>query len=505
MTRATSVYDPGQRDGGFTLVEMVISVTLLATIALAVAGVLNSGLRALAVSRSRAQANEVATAGIEDLQRFNFNNLGLCAAPSGTPPAGLADTVLLSCGGSPAYVQPCNTALNGSIPLQEYTCTRNNIPYTVRRFVAWADPLHTSKRLAVIVDWTDIVGNHQVSQQSSLRAPDEAAVTGVGPPRFSAPPILTAPDPVTIDAGGNIVSGSIMLSASTANLHTTASTTSSAIPSHSPGQRVDVTVASNAGFPDYNGYPVTVDGETFTVVAGAGTNSWGMIADGSTSHVNGSAVSFAGDQVYTSFLTLDASGNPQTSTLQLSSFDNGATWSTTLDSADLFAFASGTQYFSLGILRASDGKAAAAFATQQVRFCPAGGCTGAQPAITSSMVPSTASISASGALNADVDVSVSTINVTRDDTVTVGFVTEAGAVTVLLSPDSSCPAAASALTPGVSCTWTGKVSSIAGYKFAAGSQNLYLAARQITDADPATVDQGSTAGAQSNSVAFTSS
>lgn len=505
MTDAPANDTRTERDGGFTLVEVVIAVALLAIIALALAGVLNSGLRAMAVSRSRAQANEVATAGIEDLQRFSFNNLGLCAAPGGTAPPGLDDTVLLACGSSPAYVQPCDTSVTGSIPLHQYTCERNNISYTVRRFVAWTDPLHTSKRLAVVVDWTDLVGNHQVSQQSSLRAPDQAAITGVGPPRFSSPPTLTAPDPVTIGATGTISSGSVIVNAATVNLRTNASTTSSAIPAHSPGARVDVTVAGNSSFPDYNGFPVTIDGETFTVVAGAGTNSWGMIADGSASHLAGSTVTFAGDQVYASFQTLDASGNPQTSVAQLSSFDNGATWSTTIDSADPYVFASGTQYFAVGILRASDGKAAAAFAPQQVRFCPAAGCTGAQPAITSSTVPSTASIQASGGLNADVDLSVTTENVTRDDTVTVGFVTSAGAVTVLLTPDSACPASASAVTPGVACTWTGKISSSAGYSFASGSQNLYFGARQIADADPATVDQGSTAGAQSMPVAFTPS
>lgn len=482
---------------------MVIAVALLATITLAVTGVLNAGLRAMAVSRSRAQANEVATAGIEDLQRFSFNNLGLCSAPSGTAPSGMGDTVLLTCSATPPYVQPCDTAVSGTIPHHEYQCTRNNINYKVRRFVSWADSLHTSKRLAVVVDWTDLVGNHQVSQQSSLRAADPTAITGVGPPKFSTPPTLTAPDPVVTDSAGNIVSGSIVVSAATNNLRTSASTTSSSIAAHSPGDRIDVVVADSSAFPDYNGFPVTIDGETFTVITGAGTENWGMTADGSASHTGGSTVTFAGDQVYTSFQTVDSTGNAQSSVLHLTSSDNGATWTRIIDSLDSLSFPSGSQYFSVGILRASDGKAAAAFAAQQVRFCPGGVCTGAQPKITSSTVPSTASIAASGALSADIDLTLTTENVTRDDTVTVGFVTSAGAVTVSLSPDSSCPTSISATTPGVACTWTGKISSSAGYSFASGAQNLYFAARQITDTDAATVDQGSTVGAQSTPITFT--
>ncbi len=500
---------------------MVIAVSLIGIIFAAVAGVLSSGLRALAVAKTRAQANNIATQGIEDLQRFGFNNLGMCGTYAATPPAGLTDTVNLPNCPAPGATPPvtaCDSVVYGAIPAKEYTCTTNNVRYAVSRYVAWVDPLRTTKRLAVFVDWVDLSGNHQVSQQSSLRAPDQRAILGLDPPAFSAttpPSAVASPNPVEVGASNQIISGGVALSASVSNIFGPATAAlGTTIPTHAAGARFTVTVTPGASaFPDYNGFKVTIGtgagSETFTVLQGATTTQWLLAADGTVAHgIGSSPVAFSGDKVYASFGTLDAAGDPDSSTLFLTPVGpNGSngqpTWSTNLDAPDGFRFGAGTQYFSFGILREADGKSVAAFATPEVRFCVnlGTGCPAAAPlpAVTSVTAPSTVDIDEAGALVNDIPVTAQTTNVTSSDTVIVSFITQGGAVSVILVPGAGCPPAAT-FVPGTTCSWTGSISRTAGYRLAASPQKFYFTARQVNEAG--TIDQGSTAVAATASVTF---
>lgn len=502
--------------------EMVIALALIAVIFTAVAGVLNSGLRAMAIAKSRAQANDIATRGIEDLQRFGFNNLGVCGTYVSTPPSGLGETVTLPNCPTPAPPPPavaaCDAFVFGNTPTKEYTCTTNNVTYEVRRYVAWVDALRTTKRLAVFVDWTDLSGRHQVSQQSSLRAPDQGAILGLAPPTFSTstpPRAIPSSDPIELDASNFISSGSVSLNATVTNMFGPATATlGTTIPTHNPGDRFEITLTPGTSkFPNYNGYKVTVTSgsgsEVFTVLRGATTSAWLVVAEGTLTHsVGTSTIRFDGDKVHASLGTLDAAGNPDTATLFLTPVGpNGVTgqpnWSTTLDAADGLRFGAGSQYFSFGILRSADGKSSAAFATPDVEFCvnTGTGCvaSAANPSIDNVFAPGTVDIDEAGALLADVTVRAETENVTDADTVTVSFVTQAGVVSVLLQPDPSpvCPTPATA-TPGVQCRWTGTISRTAGYRFAAEEQRFYFGARQVNQAG--TIDTGSTAAKQSSSV-----
>jgi prepilin-type N-terminal cleavage/methylation domain-containing protein len=182
---------------GFTLVELLVAL-MIATIALvALAATLAAALRVAGLQKTRAQGNEVATQAIEDLQRLDYDHLGVCAPPPGPAPAGLADPVYLANCSSPTYAEPC-TPTAGQVPDSSYTCTRLGIAYQVRRYVAWGDSTHTNKRLAVFVDWTDQAGAHQVAQQSSLRSPDQGSVVGLALPTFSA---------TSVQVGGTAASG----------------------------------------------------------------------------------------------------------------------------------------------------------------------------------------------------------------------------------------------------------------------------------------------------------
>src|SRR2546427_784597 len=95
--------DDNTAERGFTLIEMVVAIAIGAVAFTALAGVLGASLQTLAGQKSRTRANEIATEGIEDLQRFDYDHVGLCAPPGGTAPSGLSDTVSLANCSSPAY------------------------------------------------------------------------------------------------------------------------------------------------------------------------------------------------------------------------------------------------------------------------------------------------------------------------------------------------------------------------------------------------------------------
>lgn len=496
----------GASEGGFTLVEMVVAISVLAALVLAVSTVFDSGLRALAAAKARARANELATQGIEDLQRFSFNNLGLCAPPTGTPPAGLETNVDLNCGASPTFQHPCNTATVGTNPAAEYDCVDNNITYKVKRYVAWVDAVKTTKRLAVFVEWVDLAGNHQVSQQSSLRAPDQSAITGLAPPTFSSVS-LTPTTTLHIDALGRLTS-SVQLTANTSPLHGPATTSlTSFIPSHQPTDTFDITVASGTTFPSYNGFSVKIDSEVFRVIGGAGTSSWTVVGEGSAGH-SGSPVTFTGDQVYATVQTLAENGSPQTSTIYLGSASSPSqSWTAPLDgnvptALAPFRFGSGKQYVSFGILRAADGKATAAFASSPLEICPSSGCapSATSPSFVASSGAHAASLGSSGELSSDITITAHTKNVTSSDSVTVSFLTQAGSKTIALSlkANTLCADSASA-PPNTDCHWVGVIAKSDGYRFNPGAQTLYLTAQQVDDnISPNTIDNGETAVASPN-------
>ena len=210
----------GEEDA-FTLIEMVVALAVGAMAFAALGGILLGGLKAVAVQKTRTRANDIATQGIEDLQRFDYNHLGLCAAPPGDAPTGLSDTVFLPNCTSPTYEQPCPLQA-GTVPNSSYTCSAANIQYSVRRYVAWADSSHAVKRLAVFVDWTDTVGKHEVAQQSSLRAPDAGSVVGLPPPAFSTVSILVDGAPAgssnQVKLVNGIVASSVTFQATTTGI-----------------------------------------------------------------------------------------------------------------------------------------------------------------------------------------------------------------------------------------------------------------------------------------------
>jgi prepilin-type N-terminal cleavage/methylation domain-containing protein len=419
--------NPGRRPAagsdGFTLLEMMVALAIATVVLAALASALGAALRVAGLQKTRAQANEVATQAIEDLQELDYDHLGVCS-PAPSPPAGLTSPVYLANCSSPVPADPC-TATVGTVPDTVYTCTRLGIVYQVRRYVAWTDSAHTEKRLAVLVDWTDQAGNHQVQQQSSLRSPDQGSVVGLPPPSFSATSIL--------------VNGS---------------TAGAANPIKLVGGLVQSTVrfaATPSGLPD---------------------------------------------GVFVSFVSLQG-GTPVTSTLPLSPDVNPGSWAATLPAgSNQFTFGSGTQYVTFVAVRSGDGKVNSQPNAQAVTFvtCQPGGvsCTSSPnpPSLSGvTVTPTTARTDSAGLLCGDVRIAATATNLTPTDSVTVSFQTLAGPYSVALaSSDGS--------------AWSGVIPAAAGYRFAAGSQQLYVTAAQGSDPAASPPVYGSTAAVPTPAITF---
>jgi type II secretory pathway pseudopilin PulG len=401
------------REGGFTVIELVVVLGITTIAFTALAASLGTGMKALSVQKTRSQGNQLATQGIEDLQRYDFNDLGMCTgtadpAPAAVPPSlsGLSSVQLPNCGSSSlVYGQPCappGTALaTFAVPRQTYTCVKNSVTYSVSRYVVWTDDAHTGKRLAVFVEWTDQVGRHQISQQSSLRSPNAASVIGVAPPQFVSVAV-GAPNPAVIDSMGALQS-TITFTASTTGL--------------SASDRVYVTLNTLTTQP---GGTVAALPTQYPLASGDGNN-----------------------------------------------------WSASLPGSSAPVFGAGSQYAVFTEVRtSSDGKANSKIALTTLRFCPTGGCPSGLPTISAATASPTAiNIDSSGLLQSTFTITVSTANVPFESSVSATLQTQTGAASLQLRPSTACTAG------GQCNTWQATFSSGGvNFRFMPGNQPFYITA-----------------------------
>ncbi len=442
---------PVPGEGGFTLIEMVISLALAVMLFTGLAGVLGASLRTLSVTRGRGQADEIATQGIEDLQRFGFSSLLLCNTPTvppgGSVPSGFADltTVLAASCASATLEAPCpmptTTGLTSyPVPYANYACTRYGINYAVSRYIAWADSTQTIKRLAVVVDWMDQVGSHEVSEQSSVRAPDQAAIIGATPPTLTS--VSTLPSTVWVNSSGFLVT--------------------------STGASQSISLVANAT---------------------------GLAAT---------------DQVDAYFITEDPLSNVQTTATVVLTSATGSTWTGSIpgagtSGAPTFPAAGGTQSIGFTAIRKSDGKANSILSIPAITFCnnpsPSntnGSCTigSSAPTVASiALSPTTVALNPDGTLYvaATLTITANTSNVyastsaSGSDSVIAVIETQAGASQVALKPTCVLTGALAACD-----TWKLTIDSTMALRFAAGPQYVYVIADQVTAAPYSTASAQST-------------
>jgi type II secretory pathway pseudopilin PulG len=184
-------WDDRGSESGFTIVELVVALGLLAIVAAPLAGVFWSAIRTASVSNHRTDGSAIASREIEGMRAVPYGQVGFyndqpgaVVSPStfdGLTPVSLGTTSPAS-GNSVPQMQPKTPDPSAgagyapdSNPANASPVVQGAIKYSILRYVMWAnasDPSSTFtkayKRLTVIVSWSDAAGAHTVRQDSIL-------------------------------------------------------------------------------------------------------------------------------------------------------------------------------------------------------------------------------------------------------------------------------------------------------------------------------------------------
>lgn len=196
-------------EDGFSLVEIIVAVTLAAVLLTGGAHVLGSSLKAAVFARNNTQAAELLSETIERLRSSNYASVAMIdtdvagdAAVTGAAPAYTFDPD----GSGPLTAEPVVTAATGAVSPHVTTVTRNAQRYTLRTYVTRPNDLTvpgaTYKRITVQAVWT-VGGNVHERQASSVLTPTRR---GLPLPNFHV--VATAGDPtepITVNAGAELV------------------------------------------------------------------------------------------------------------------------------------------------------------------------------------------------------------------------------------------------------------------------------------------------------------
>lgn len=171
--------ESARSDQGFTLIELVVALTLISISFTALAIVLSGGFSALGATRQRSAYVNVANAEIERIRSLPYDRVGVWASDPDLAAQYPAtryeghDAVLTLDADSPRAVTEVPNGEASGVPGS----------YIVRRWVTWWDDdggtLHQFKRLKVEVEWVEKSSPRRVSLTSVLYPGGLGAVTAV--------------------------------------------------------------------------------------------------------------------------------------------------------------------------------------------------------------------------------------------------------------------------------------------------------------------------------------
>jgi len=182
-------------DEGFTLVEMLVSLVLLALVLSSFLGVTLSAVASNRLAEGRTTANQVLAEQLELLQATKWSRAGLRSGDCGFPGASDVgqDTVQLNDARQPGDPYP---QFGGACAASagQAAVVRGGITYTVVQHITWNDDAadgtgaadtdydgtHDEKRFLVMVSWTQ-PGKARTVTATALRAPTTSEVTPRSP------------------------------------------------------------------------------------------------------------------------------------------------------------------------------------------------------------------------------------------------------------------------------------------------------------------------------------
>ena len=175
--------DAGQElpDGGFTLLELMLALLLLAIVLAGLAPAYYGTLRAADLSSEHSVANGIAIAATEQLRSFPYFDLGYTTTdyqtPGQAPPNGGVGYPCIAAS-SNTTVQVTTSPLEGLATSQ----TVSNVAYSIQRCVYWIDSsvagdTQAYKQTVVTVGWTLGRVHSVVSQTSAVYPGGESPYT----------------------------------------------------------------------------------------------------------------------------------------------------------------------------------------------------------------------------------------------------------------------------------------------------------------------------------------
>lgn len=169
-------------DEGFSLVELLVAITILVVVSLSLLGALIGGLRAAVASEQRTRANETATDVLEGLRSVPWNKTGyykseldayLATPGHASPPYGESPVVVSAAPPSP---RPADVPHAGPV-----TVLKNGVTYRVTTWVTWVGAAndgtkYAPKRVSTDVTWT-VQGRSHSLHAEGVRAPVASEMT----------------------------------------------------------------------------------------------------------------------------------------------------------------------------------------------------------------------------------------------------------------------------------------------------------------------------------------
>jgi len=175
-------------EDGFTIIELVVSLAILAMIMAPLAGVFWSSMRTAGVASHRTDGASIASREIEAMRAVPYAQVGFYSDQPGYTATFEGFTTVLLGSTSPSsgtlipQVQPLTpdaSAASGFAPdpnpSNASPISQGGVKYSVTRSIVWvgAQDASTSyasayKRLTVVVRWSDQAGAHSVRQDSLL-------------------------------------------------------------------------------------------------------------------------------------------------------------------------------------------------------------------------------------------------------------------------------------------------------------------------------------------------
>jgi prepilin-type N-terminal cleavage/methylation domain-containing protein len=189
-------------EGGFTLIESMAALVILAVVLIALTSTMVSGYGALRTTKEEQQATGVGNEALEWARSISFDSLAMreddatiptdtrmtsCTAPSGYSYAFDPDGTATQFGCEPVV----SSATGGAVEIHKDVVTVDGEEFSVSRYVTWVDidggDIKDVKRFTAIVEWSS-QGQPRTYRSSTLIS---KARKGLPTPSFTVAPMAT--------------------------------------------------------------------------------------------------------------------------------------------------------------------------------------------------------------------------------------------------------------------------------------------------------------------------